>query len=185
MRTRYINMSDLKKKYISEVIPKMKEKFGYDNIMAVPKILKVAVNVGISGVSKDEKLQEFIAKDLAIITGQKPVATRAKKAISAFKTREGMEIGLKITLRGKKMFDFVSRLVNVVLPRTRDFRGLSSKSIDKGGNLTIGIKEHMIFPEISPEEIKRNFGMEITIVTNSKSKEESLELFKLMGFPIK
>ena len=130
MRTRYLNMSDLKKKYISEVIPKMKEKFGYNNIMAVPKILKVAVNVGTGGVSKDEKLQEFIAKDLAIITGQKPVATKAKKAISAFKIREGMEIGLKVTLRGKKMFDFVSRLVNVVLPRTRDFRGLSSKSIE-------------------------------------------------------
>lgn len=185
MRTRYINMSELKKKYINEIIPKMKEKFGYGNIMAVPKILKVVINVGINGSLKDEKLQGFIAKDLAIITGQKPVATKAKKAISAFKTREGMEVGLKVTLRGKKMFDFVSRFINVVLPRTRDFRGLSSKSIDKGGNLTIGIKEHMIFPEISPEEIKRNFGMEITIVINSKSKEESLELFKLIGFPIK
>ena len=152
----------------------------------MPKIKKVVVNVGIGSavVLKDEKAQESIIKDLTLITGQKPLITLAKKAISAFKIREGMPVGLKVTLRGKRMYDFLFRLINVVLPRTRDFRGLGSKSIDKGGNLSIGIKEHLIFPEISQDDIRRIFGMEITVVTHSKDKEKVLELYKLMGFPI-
>lgn len=178
-------MYELKQKYIKEVIPKMKEKFGYKNNLAVPRIEKAVVNIGIGSVSKDEKAQEIISKDLALITGQKPVPTLAKKAVSAFKTREGMVVGLKVTLRGKRLFDFLSRLINVALPRTRDFRGLSPKSVDEGGNLTIGIKEHIIFPEIYSEEIKRIFGLEVTIVSNAKKREEALELFKLLGFPIK
>jgi large subunit ribosomal protein L5 len=179
-------MSDLKQKYIKEVIPKMKERFGYKNNLAVPKIEKVIVNIGIgSSALKDEKAQEMISKDLTLITGQKPVPTLAKKAISSFKTRKGMVVGLKVTLRGKRMFDFVSRLINVALPRTRDFRGLSSKSVDEGGNLTIGIKEHIIFPEISTEDVKKIFSLEVTVVTKAKEKEEALELFKLMGLPIK
>lgn len=178
-------MLDLKQKYIKEVVPKMKEEFGYQNDLAAPKIRKVIVNVGIGSFSKDDQSQQLVAKDLALITGQKPVPTLAKKAISAFKVRKGMVVGLKVTLRGKRMFDFISRLINVVIPRTRDFRGLASKSVDKSGNLTIGIKEHIIFPEVSSEEIKKIFGLEITLVSNAKTREEALELFKLLGFPIK
>lgn len=162
----------------------MKEKFGYKNNLAVPKIKKVIVNIGTGSLSRDEQSQALIVKDLALITGQKPVPTLAKKAISAFKVREGMAVGLKVTLRGKRMFDFISRLVNVTLPRTRDFRGLSLKSIDKSGNLNIGIKEHIIFPELVDEDIKRIFGLEATIVTDARKREEAIELFRLMGFPI-
>lgn len=175
----------LQEKYKKEVIPAMKEKFGYKNNLAVPKIEKVVVNVGIGSLSRDEQTQEVITKDLALITGQKPVPTIAKKDISAFKVRQGMVVGLKVTLRGKRMFDFVSRLINITLPRSRDFRGLSSKSIDKSGNLTIGIKEHIIFPELVSEDIKKIFGLEVTVATNAKIREEAIELFKLIGFPIK
>jgi len=175
----------LQEKYKKEVIPAMKERFGYRNDLAVPKIKRAIVNVGIGSILGDEKAQELISKDLALITGQKPVPTLAKKAISGFKTRKGMIVGLKVTLRGKRMFDFLSRLINIVLPRIRDFRGLPSKSVDEGGNLTVGIKEHIVFPEISQENIKKIFGLEITIVTNAEKREEALELFKLLGFPIK
>lgn len=175
----------LKEKYQKEVVPLMKQKFGYRNDLMVPRIEKAVVNVGTGAYSKDEKAQEEIVRDLSLITGQRPVVTLAKKAISAFKTREGLPVGLKITLRGKRMYDFVERLINVVLPRTRDFRGLDQKSIDQNGNLTIGIKEHIIFPEVSQEDLKRIFGMEITIVTTANKKEEAIELFKLLGFPIK
>lgn len=175
----------LQEKYKKEVIPKMIERFEYKNKLAVPKIEKTIVNVGIGSILGDEKARETISKDLALITGQKPIPCLAKKAIAGFKTRKGMVLGLKVTLRGKRMFDFLSRLINITLPRTRDFQGLPSKSIDQGGNLSIGIKEHIIFPEFSQEEIKKVFGLEITIVTNAKKREEALELFKLFGFPIK
>lgn len=176
----------LQEKYQKEVIPAMKEKFGYKNDLAVPRIEGTIVNVGIgSSALKDEKTQEIISKDLTLITGQKPVPTLARKAIAGFKTREGMVVGLKITLRGKRMFEFLSRLINIALPRTRDFRGLSPKSVDQGGNLTIGIKEHIIFPETSGEDIKRIFGLEVTVVSSAKKRKEALELFKLLGFPIK
>lgn len=176
----------LQEKYQKEVIPAMKKKFGYKNDLAVPRIKGTIVNVGIgSSALKDEKTQEIISKDLTLITGQKPVPTLAKKAIAGFKTRKGMVVGLKITLRGKRMFEFLSRLINVALPRTRDFRGLSPKSVDQGGNLTIGIKEHIIFPETSGEDIKRIFGLEVTVVSSAKKRKEALELFKLLGFPIK
>jgi len=177
----------MEEKYKKQVIPAMKQKFGYKSDMAVPRIEKVVVNVGIGSIiaSKDEKAQEAITRDITLITGQKPLVTLAKKAISAFKIREGMPVGLKITLRGKRMYDFLSRLVNIVLPRTRDFRGLNSNSIDEDGNLTIGIKEHIIFPEISQEDLRRIFGFEITVVTHTKNKEKALEMYKLMGFPIK
>jgi len=180
-------MNLLKEKYIKEVIPEMKRRFGYRSSMAVPRIEKVVVNVGIGSIiaSKDEKIQESVTRDITSITGQKPLVTLAKKAVSAFKVREGMPVGLKVTLRGNRMYDFASRLVNIVLPRTRDFRGLNTKSIDEDGNLTIGIKEHIIFPEISQEDIRKIFGLEITIVTHAKNKERALEFYKLMGFPIK
>jgi large subunit ribosomal protein L5 len=172
-------------KYKKEVIPLMKEKFGYKNDFSIPKIKKIVVNVGVGSVLRDEQIQQLVAKDITAITGQKATSTIAKRAISAFKVREGMTVGYKVTLRGKMMFDFVDRLINVVIPRIRDFRGLESKSVDKSGNLTIGIKEHIIFPEISQEEIKKIFGLEVTINTNAKSKEEALEFFRLIGFPIK
>ena len=175
----------IEEKYKKEVIPLMKQKFGYKNNLAIPRITKAVVNVGVGSVLREEQTQQLVAKDLALITGQKAVPTLAKKSISAFKVREGMVVGYKVTLRKKRMYDFVSRLINIVLPRTRDFRGIEPKSIDKSGNLNIGIKEHIIFPEIAQEEIKRIFGMEITVVTNAQKREEALELFRLLGFPIK
>lgn len=176
---------NLKQKYIKEVIPAMREKFGYKNNLAVPKITKVVVNTGIGKALKDQKIQETIAKDLALITGQKPVSTLAKGAISGFKIRKRMVVGLKITLRGKRMYNFLDRLVGAAIPRIRDFRGIPEKSIDKEGNLTIGIKEHIIFPEIAHEDVKFIFGFEVTVVTNAKKGEEAVELFQLLGFPIK
>ena len=179
------NLIMLLEKYKKEVIPQIKEKFGYKNNLAVPKIVKVVVNTGIGKALKDEKIQKTIAKDLAIITGQKPATTQAKRAISGFKIRKGMIVGLKVTLRGKKMYEFLDRFVGATIPRIRDFRGLPEKSIDKEGNLTIGIKEHIVFPEIAHEDVKFIFGLEVTVATNAKDKKKAVELFKLLGFPIK
>lgn len=179
------NMSILLEKYKKEVVPAMREKFGYQNNMAVPKIEKVVVNSGIGKTLKDEKMQETIANSLAVITGQKPVSALARGAISGFKIRQGMVVGLKVTLRGKRMYEFLDRLVGAAIPRIRDFRGLAEKSIDKGGNLNIGIKEHIIFPEIAHEDVRFIFGLEVTVVTNAKKREEAVELFRLLGFPIK
>lgn len=178
-------MSLLRQKYLKEVIPAMQKKFGYRNNLAVPKIIKVTVNTGIGKALKDEKMQKTISKDLAMITGQKPVPCLARGAISGFKIREGMVVGLKTTLRGKKMYEFLDRLVGAAIPRIRDFRGLLEKSIDKEGNLTIGIKEHIIFSEIAHEDVRLIFGLEVTIVTNARNRTEAVELFRLMGFPIK
>lgn len=181
----------LKEKYEKEVVPEMMKRFGYKNKMAVPKIKKVVINVGfgrlISEKEKEEqkKIQETIIQDLSQIVGQRPILTKAKKSISGFKLRKGVAIGAKVTLRRQRMYDFLERLIYVGLPRSRDFWGIPTDSIDKNGNLTIGIKEHIAFPEISPEKVKFIFGFEVTIVTTAKNKEEGLELFKLMGFPIK
>jgi len=184
-------MLRLKEKYQKEVTPQMQKKFGYVNKMAVPRIEKVALNTGfgrqISGKtsSEQEKIYTAILKDISLITGQQPVLTRAKKSISGFKIREGMPVGARVTFRGKRMYDFLERLIHIVLPRSRDFQGIDSRSLDKGGNLTIAIREHIVFPEIQPEKVKNIFGLEITVVTTAKNKEESLELLKLLGFPIK
>lgn len=184
-------MLHLQDKYIKEVIPAMMKKFGCKNKMAVPKIEKVIVNTGfgrlVAGKSYEEqkKIWETILNDLSLITGQRPVLTKAKRAISGFKTRIGLPIGAMVTLRGKRMSDFLERLIYITLPRSRDFRGLEEKSIDKRGNLTIGVKEHIAFPEILPERAKNIFGLEITVVTNAKKREEGLELLRLLGFPIK
>lgn len=180
----------LKEKYQKEVIPQMKKIFGYKNEFEVPKIEKIVVNTGIGRIlsnadpSQREKVIEEIAQDLAEITGQKPIITLSKKSISAFKLRKGAPIGEKVTLRGKRMFDFLERLINIVIPRMRDFQGIPESSFDKNGNLTIGIKEHIIFPEIHPEKSKRIFGLEITIITTAPKKEESIQLLKLLGLPI-
>jgi large subunit ribosomal protein L5 len=184
-------MLRLKEKYQKEVVPKMMEIFGYKNKMAVPKIEKVVVNTGfgrlVSGkTSKEqEQIQEAILRDLSLICGQRPVLTRAKKSISGFKIRKGMPIGAKVTLRGQRMYDFLERVIHIALPRSRDFRGIDLKSFDKEGNLTIGIKEHIAFPEVSPEKVKNIFGFEITVVTSAKNKDEAVKLLKLLGFPIK
>ena len=184
-------MSNLLERYKKEVVPQMMEKFNYKNPMAVPRVEKVVVNTGFGrlvagkGGEDQKKIQKFILEDLSLICGQTPIFKKAKKSISSFKTREGMIIGAMVTLRRKKMYDFLERLINIALPRLRDFRGLDPKSFDKKGNLTIGIKEQIIFPEVSPEKSKNIFGIEITVVTKSKKREEGIELLKLLGFPIK
>jgi large subunit ribosomal protein L5 len=186
-----INMLRLQEKYQKETIPAMKEKFGYENIMAVPRVERVVLNTGfgrlIAGKTAEEqkKILDNILNDLSLIAGQRAILTKAKKSISGFKVRQGMAIGAKATLRRKKMDDFLDRLIHIALPRSRDFRGIDSKSVDKNGNLTIGIREQIAFPEISPEKTSFIFGFEITVVTTAKNREEGLELLKQLGFPIK
>ncbi len=184
-------MKTLEEKYRLEVVPKMKEKFGYKNALAVPKMEMAVVNIGFGKIlqsvepSQRENLTKEILEELALICGQKLILTKSKKSISSFKIKKGSIVGAKAVLRGRRMYDFLDRLVNLALPRARDFQGLPESSVDKGGNLNIGIKEHIIFPEIQPEKTKRFFGFQITVVTNAKKREEALELFKLMGFPFK
>lgn len=175
----------LKEKYIKEVIPQMKERFGYRHDLAVPRIIKVVVNTGFNPNTKDEKEQNEIAHDLALITGQKAKPCLAKKAIASFKTRRGMTLGLAVTLRGQRMYDFLDRLIHVALPRSRDFHGLSEKSVDQAGNLNIGIKEQIIFPEIAAESTKSIFGLEIAVVTSAGNHQQGVELFRLLGFPLR
>ena len=174
----------LKEKYKKEIVSNLKEKFGYKNIFSVPKITKVTINVGL-GAAKDSGYLELVEKNLTAIAGQKPVSVKAKKSIAGFKIREGMIVGMMMTLRGDRMYDFVDKLVNVSLPRVRDFRGISPKSVDEGGNLSIGIKEHIIFPEIHMDDVERIHGLQVVITTSAKSREEGFEMFKLMGFPFK
>jgi len=184
-------MIKLLEKYKKQIVPEMMKKFGYKNIMAVPKIEKIIVNsgfgkkiVGRNGQDR-KKIEDHILKELSLITGQMPSLRKAKKSIATFKLREGMYVGAVVTLRGKKMYDFIERLIHLTFPRTRDFRGIDHKFIDKKGNLSLGFKEHTAFPEISAEREKSIFSLEITIVTNSKNKEQGLELLKLIGFPMK
>ncbi|MFH1036883.1 MAG: 50S ribosomal protein L5 [Patescibacteria group bacterium] len=184
-------MTYLQEKYKKEVIPAMKEKFGFKSPMAVPRIEKIVVNTGfgrgVAGKSSEDqkKIQKGISDDLDLICGQKSILKPAKKSIASFKIREDMPIGAAVTLRRKKMYDFLERLIQITLPRMRDFRGVDSKAVDKRGNLTLGIKEHIVFPEVSPERAKNIFGLEITIVMNARNKEEGVQLLKLMGFPLK
>lgn len=175
----------LSEKYKKEVISAMQQKFAYKNVMAVPQIKQVVLNVGIGRFLDKKEVVEKIAQDLAVIAGQKPVFTRAKRAISGFKIRAGQKVGLKVTLRGQRMWDFLDRLVFLALPRTRDFHGLAPKAIDQQGNLTIGIKEDIVFPEVSSENIQQIFGLEVSITTDAKNREQGLALFRLLGLPIK
>ena len=175
----------LVEKYKKEIVPKLKEKFGYKNNMQAPKIEKVVLNVGIGKHSKDKAYVEGVIRNITRITGQKPVLTKAKKAISAFKTRQGMIVGCSVSLRGKRMNDFIEKLVNISFPRIRDFRGISEKHVDRTGNITIGFKEHLAFPEINADEVDNIHGLEVCIATSAKNSEEGLELFKLLGFPFK
>ncbi len=177
--------SNLLQKYRKEIAPAMQKKFGIKNVMAVPKVDKVVINVGIGKVAKDDKFIAKVVRDLGLLSGQKPVFRKAKKSISGFKSREGTNIGLVVTLRGKRMYDFMDRFVHVALPRSKDFRGIDVKNFDGRGNLNLGLKEHSIFPEIHYESLKDIFGLEITFVTTAKDNEQGIELLKLMGFPIK
>lgn len=184
-------MHNLKEEYEKEVIPVMMDKFGYKNKMAVPKMTKVTINTsfGKEAANKTsgerEKIQNLILQDLSLITGQKPKLVKSKKSIAGFKLRQGIEIAAVVTLRKKRMWDFLERLIYLSLPRSRDFKGLEQKSVDKGGNLNIGFREHINFPEIFTEKEKTIFGLQVTVSTDAKDHEKGLELFKLMGFPIK
>lgn len=180
-----MTMPRLLQKYRKEVIPAMQKEFGIENVMAVPRIERIVINTGIGKLTKDEKVTEKIAKDLEAISGQKPVFRKAKKSISGFKLREGVNVGISVTIRNKRMYDFMDRLIAIALPRSKDFRGIDPKNFDRMGNLNFGIKESSIFPEVNYESLKDIFGMEVTVVTTSKDKEKGIKLLKLMGFPIK
>lgn len=169
--------------YKKEIQKGLKEKLQLKSISQAPKLEKISVNVGVGQATQDPKLIDAVVKDLEAIIGQKPVVTRAKKAISNFKLREGMPVGVRVTLRNKKMYEFFDRLVNIALPRVRDFRGLSDKSFDGHGNYTVGIKEHIIFPEIDVDKITKIFGMDITFVTTAKTDQHAYELLKSFGLP--
>lgn len=171
--------------YKEEIVPRLREEFKYENIMAVPKLQKIVINVGVGDAINDAKLLDVVVENVSSITGQRAVKTRSKKSISNFKLREGMPIGCKVTLRGKIMFEFLDRLINLALPRTRDFQGVPNKSFDGRGNYTMGIKEHTIFPEIDVDKTNRIHGMDITFVTNAESDEEAFTLLKHFGMPFK
>ena len=174
----------LREQYEKKIVPALMERFGYKNRMAVPKLRLVSVNVGMStNLLKDPKIPETVEATLTRITGQKPVKTLAKKSIASFKVRQGQNIGMKVTLRGARMWHFLEKLIHVTLPRVRDFRGISAKLVDKQGNLSMGFKEYIAFPEIRPDEIEKLHGIQVTVSTTAKTREEGLELFKLMGFP--
>jgi len=173
----------LKDKYVNEVAPAMMQKFNYKNVMQIPKLEKVVINIGVGEAIANPKALDGAVADLKAITGQKPVVTKAKKSIAAFKLRAGVSIGAKVTLRGSRMFEFVDRLFNATLPRVRDFRGVSLKSFDGRGNYTLGLKEQLIFPEIEYDKIDALRGMDIVFVTDAKTDEEAKELLKLMGMP--
>ena len=178
-------MSQLKNIYEKEVVPKLMETFKYKNIMQVPRLEKVVLNMGLGEAIQNIKLLDTAAEELQIIAGQHPVITRAKKSIAAFKLREGMPIGCMVTLRHNRMYDFFYKLVNVALPRVRDFRGISGKAFDGRGNYSLGIKEHIIFPEIDYDKIDKLRGMEVTIVTSAKTDDQARALLDLLGMPFK
>lgn len=178
-------MSRLYTSYKEEITPKLMEKFQYKNIMQVPKIERVVVNIGVGEAIQNPKALDGAVNDLTIITGQKPVITRAKKSIAGFKLREGMPIGCKVTLRGDRMYEFLDRLINLSLPRVRDFRGISPQAFDGRGNFALGIKEQTIFPEIEYDKIDKIRGMEVVIVTTAKTDEEGRELLRGMGMPFR
>lgn len=175
--------SRLKDRYNNEIVPALMEKFSYDNVMQVPKLEKVVINIGVGEAKENPKILEAAVRELAEITGQQPVVTRAKKSISNFKLREGMKVGCKVTLRGQKMYDFFDKLVTVALPRVRDFKGVPNSAFDGRGNYSMGVKEQLIFPEIEYDKIEKVQGMDIIIVTSAKTDEESKEFLRLMGMP--
>ncbi|MDI3529735.1 MAG: large subunit ribosomal protein [Thermoanaerobacter sp.] len=176
-------MSRLREKYQKEVVPALMERFGYKNIMQVPKVEKVVINIGVGEAKENPKALEAAVDDLTMIAGQKPVITRAKRSIANFKIRKGMPIGVKVTLRGERMYEFMDKLFNIALPRVRDFKGVSPNSFDGRGNYALGIKEQLIFPEIDYDKIDKIRGMDIIIVTTAKTDEEAKGLLELLGMP--
>lgn len=178
-------MNRLEAKYNKEVVAKMSAHFGYKNKLAVPRVGKVVLNVGISATRGDDKFIELVSNTLSRISGQKPVLTKAKKSISSFKIREGNILGAKVTLRGSRMYEFLDKLIHLTLPNVRDFRGLEKKSLDQGGNLTIGFKEYLPFPEINPDEFENVHGLEVCVTTTARDKERAFALLSLLGFPFR
>lgn len=177
--------SRLKEKYQQEVVPALTARFGYKNVMQVPKLEKVVVNMGVGEAVQNAKALDGAVADLVTITGQKPVITRARKSVAAFKIREGNPIGTKVTLRGERMYHFLDRLINVALPRVRDFRGISPKSFDGRGNFALGLKEQLIFPEIDYDKVDKVRGMDVIVVTTAKTDEEAKEMLRLLGMPFR
>jgi large subunit ribosomal protein L5 len=178
-------MARLLDAYKEKVVPELKKRFGYANTLAVPRVEKIVVNMGVGKATENKKRLEDAVKDLAAITGQKPLITRARKSVSAFKLRRGNEIGCKVTLRGKRMYEFLDRLISLAMPRIRDFRGFSPESFDKFGNYTLGLAEQLVFPEINIDKVEFVQGMDITIVVTGGSAEASRELLRMLGFPFR
>jgi large subunit ribosomal protein L5 len=178
-----MNTTRLRDKYVNEIVPALKEKFAYKSVMQVPKVTKIVINKGIGAAVADKKLIDAGVEELTTISGQKAVATMSKKAISNFKLRENMPIGVKVTLRGQKMYEFLDRLTTVSLPRVRDFKGISDKGFDGRGNYTLGVKEQIIFPEISIEKVNKISGMDITFVTTANTDQEAYALLQQLGMP--
>ena len=176
-------MARLKDRYQNEIAPALQQKFAYTNVMQIPKVDKIVINMGVGEAVQNSKAIDSAVGDLMKITGQKPIVTKAKKSIAAFKLREGMSIGCKVTLRGQRMYEFMDRLLNVALPRVRDFRGVSAKAFDGRGNYTLGIKEQLIFPEMEYDKIDKLRGMDVVFVTTAKSDEEARELLRGFGMP--
>ncbi len=178
-------MARLKERYRSEIVPALMKRFNYKNVMQVPRVVKVSLNMGVDGAREDRKILEAAAVDLGAITGQKPAITRAKKSVANFRIRQGMAIGCRVELRGERMYEFLDRLITVALPRIRDFRGLPNKSFDGHGNYSLGVTEQTIFPEIDFEKIDRVRGLDITVVTTARTDEECDALLREMGMPIR
>ncbi len=178
-------MNRLKEKYLNEVIPSLKEKYNYKSIMEVPKLEKIVVNIGVGDATTNSKLLDAALNDLTVITGQKPVITKAKKSIAGFHVREGQSIGCKVTLRGENMYNFMDKLISIALPRVRDFRGVSNKAFDGRGNYTLGIKEQLIFSEIEYDDVVKVRGMDIVFVTTAKSNDEAYDLLNELGMPFR
>ena len=176
-------MARLKDKYMSEVVPAMQSQFKYTSAMQIPKLEKVVLNMGVGEVKENPKAMDSAVNDMATVTGQRPIITKAKKSVAAFKVREGMNIGCKVTLRGSKMYEFVDKLFNVALPRVRDFRGVSGNSFDGRGNYSLGVREQLIFPEIEYDKVDKVRGMDIVFVTTARTDEEAKALLKLLGMP--
>ncbi|MCK5124449.1 MAG: 50S ribosomal protein L5 [Dehalococcoidia bacterium] len=177
--------SRLEEKYLTELAPQLKARLGYDNIMKLPRLRKIVLSIGLGEAVQEPKALEAAEKDLTTISGQHPVTTRAKKSISAFKLRAGMPVGMMVTLRGKRMYDFFDKLVNVVLPRFRDFRGISRDSFDGRGNYSLGMKEQIVFPEIDYDKVEKIRGLEVTVVTTATNDDEARTLLELMGMPFR
>jgi len=176
-------MSRLRDLYKKETVPALTKQFGYPNIMAVPKLMKINVNMGLGDAIANAKILDVAADELALITGQRPIVTKAKKSIAAFKLREGMPIGVTVTLRGDRMYEFLDRVISIALPRVRDFRGISDRAFDGRGNYTLGLKDQLIFPEIDYGKVDKARGMNVTVVTSAKSDNEAYELLKALGMP--